>query len=231
MIEEQLGDRMRAVLADEPPLGFDPDELVDRAGRSRRQRRTTVAAAGAVLVVAVSAVVATSGGGDRGSRVGTSSTAPAACRDVEPGRVPPLNFPGSAAIVARLDAAVPGLVARHLPGVTVQPSETGMIAYDCPRNVGTLYPVAGANQTLVIDLIHAGDELDLAHDKYAGDAEYHLVAEDTAADGARFRTYGNSAGTVLIVVRFGLDGMITEASIGGMGTPVVDAAQLRALAG
>lgn len=239
MIEEELQDRMRAAVADEPPLGFDPDELVDRA--SRRRRRSTLAAVGAtggVLTVAVAAVLFT-GMPSEGTKVGTTvTTAPTVpiapvCTGVEAGTVPPLNFPGSEAIVARLDEAAPRAIAAHLPGVSVQPPEAGMLAYDCPPNVGNVYPLNGVDQRLVVYVVHARDELDLAHDQYAGDANYRLVGEETAPDGALLRTYENAradAGNMLVVVRFGPNGVITEAMLTGQGPLVVDRAALTALA-
>lgn len=243
MIEKHLADRMRSALTDEPPLGFDPDELVDRA---RRRRRSSFAAAGAaavVLAIAVTAAVTTRAGGsgnEVGAQVSTTPTAPdAACASVGPGERPPLNFPGSDPIVARLDEAAPSVIAAHLPGVSVQPSETGMIAYDCPPNVGTLYRVNGADQTVMLYLLHARGGLDLASDRYADNETYRLVSEESAPDGARIRIYeyraedaktGGGTGTGLLVVRFGLDGMVTEAGLSGTGTLVAGRAELVALA-
>ena len=246
MIEQQLADRMRAALADEPPLGFDPDELADRAGALRRRRRSAFAVGGAtaaVLAVAVTAVVAT---GDREPEIGSqvpTATSPApstpstprggGCRSVAPGSVPPLNFPGSAAIVARLDEAAPEAIAEHLPGVTVRPSETGMIAYDCPPNVGTVYPVTGADQSVMVYVVHGADALDLANDRYAEDGAYRLLGEETAGDGALVRAYEHrepGRGAVLVVVRFGPDGTVTEAAVSGQGALVADRAALTALA-
>jgi hypothetical protein len=241
VIEKQLTDHMNAVLADEPPLGFDPDELVGRAVRQRRRTIATVGTSGAVLVIAVATAVATGSTDARRSPVGTpsstSSSTPSTvlwpesvCVTEGSGSTPPLNFPGSLEIIARLDASAPAVIAAHLPGVTVQPSETGMIAYDCPPNVGTVYPVNGVDQSVMLYLIHARHQLDLAHDRYADNAAYQLVEETTAADGALIRTYRDETGTVLVVVRFGQDGMITEASVSGAGTLVANSAQLRALA-
>ena len=73
MNETQLEDRMHEALLDEPPLGFDPDEVVDRAVRLQRRRRLTLATAGAaagVLVLAAAAVVAT-GARSHEDQVGT----------------------------------------------------------------------------------------------------------------------------------------------------------------
>lgn len=223
MIEERLADRMRAVLADEPPLGFDPDEVVDRAVRLRRGRRSTVAAAAAVLAIAVAAAVVTTRS-EKGEVAVPPPRPDAPCQGVEPGRVPPLDFPGSAPIVARLNGSVPAVITTHLPGVSVQPSETGMIAYDCPPNVGTIYRVTGTEHSVMVYLIHARATLDLAHDRHAGDPTYQLTGDTTAADGARIRTY-RSPGD-LVAIRFGQDGMVTEVS--GQGVATID--QLTALA-
>ncbi len=239
MIEKQLEDRMHAAVADEPPLGFDPDDVVDQAIRRRGHRRSVLAATGsAVAVVALAAAaVATMGIGDQGPDVGTPTSAntPAGevCQSVAQGAVPPLNFNGSPEIVQRLDTSAPPAITRHLPGVAVKPSSTGMIAYDCPPNVGTVYELTDRAQSIMLYLIHARNELDLAHDRYANDELYELLSEGEAADGAHLRVYRNSAlqdAAVLVVVRFGLDGMITEASVSGLGPLAATPEQLRALA-
>ena len=38
MIEDRIAERFRAAMADEPPLGFDPDDVVTEAGRRLRRR-------------------------------------------------------------------------------------------------------------------------------------------------------------------------------------------------
>lgn len=62
MIEQQLAERFRAVVGDEPPLGIHPDELVDRLLRQRRRRQAI-----GVMAVATAAVagVTTFGGSQR----------------------------------------------------------------------------------------------------------------------------------------------------------------------
>src|SRR5882757_826010 len=55
MIEQQLSERFHTVFEDEPPLGFDPDQLVDDQRRGRRRRHAAVV--GAVLSVAAAAAV------------------------------------------------------------------------------------------------------------------------------------------------------------------------------
>lgn len=56
MIEEQLRDGLRAAVTQEPPLGFDPDELADTARRAAHRRRTAWATAAAATIVAVGAI-------------------------------------------------------------------------------------------------------------------------------------------------------------------------------
>ncbi len=56
MIEERLADHFQAALANEPPLGFDPDDVVDRAARTHRRRTTVLAASAATATVALAAV-------------------------------------------------------------------------------------------------------------------------------------------------------------------------------
>jgi hypothetical protein len=56
MNEEQLGDRFRRALADEPTLGFDPDDVVDRAVRATRRRSAMIGAATAAAAVVLGVV-------------------------------------------------------------------------------------------------------------------------------------------------------------------------------
>lgn len=66
MIEQQLRDGMQAAVTKEPPLGFDPDQVVDSVKRTTHRRRTAFAAAAAVVAVAAGSVTAVgllSGGG------------------------------------------------------------------------------------------------------------------------------------------------------------------------
>jgi hypothetical protein len=235
VIEKQLEDRMRSALTDEPPLGFDPDEVADRAGRRRRQRRATFGAAAGVLVLAVGAVVV--GGARGGQRTGigtqTSSTEGTVCQS--PGPEPTVNFPGSAATVARLDAAVPGLLAEHVSGVPFEKRiDGGNGAYDCPPTVDLSYAVrGGTGEFLSVTLIHRRDRLDLAGDHWTADPSHELVSDEPAADGARIRVYRNSEPnqqSSSVVLRFGADGMITEAYVIAAGDRTISEAQLTALA-
>ena len=74
MIEQQVADRFREAVAGEPPLGFDPDDVVDRAIKQGRRRKVVWAVAAATCVEA--AVVWAMSGIPGGS--GGGSVAPAA---------------------------------------------------------------------------------------------------------------------------------------------------------
>jgi hypothetical protein len=90
--ENQLRERMHAAVAGEPPLGFDPDELTDRAGKRQRQRRAILGATAATLVLAAGAV--TVGAVDQ---VGVGSRPP------------------SQACPQPMATLAPTLIRRHLP--------------------------------------------------------------------------------------------------------------------
>lgn len=51
MSEAELREGLRAAVGDEPPLNFDPDELIQRAQHARRRRRALVAVAVATLAL------------------------------------------------------------------------------------------------------------------------------------------------------------------------------------
>lgn len=100
MIEQQLRDGLHAAVTKEPPLGFDPDALVDDARRIAHRRRAAFAAAAAAAIVAagtVGAVAATRG---------LNARAP-----VEPGGLQPA--PSSADAVRKLGESL----TRALPVV------------------------------------------------------------------------------------------------------------------
>ena len=84
MSEEDVRDGLRGAVAGEPPLVFDPDELVETARRQTKRRRALVSVGVATTVVAVAAVAVPfalgiprgDGGVAVGSRPVTSSTTP-----------------------------------------------------------------------------------------------------------------------------------------------------------
>ena len=96
----ELETRLREVDVPEPPLGFDPDDVADRAARHVRRRRAgitgTLAAAAAVVAVAVFA------------------PGPSPVRPADP---PPRQSPPSLADQARIRQALTDAVTRLLPGV------------------------------------------------------------------------------------------------------------------
>jgi cytoskeletal protein RodZ len=76
VLEQQLTERFRAVVADEPPFALDPGELVDRLLR-RRRRRLGLATALGVVVVATIAVGGATVGASTGQRAADPPPAPA----------------------------------------------------------------------------------------------------------------------------------------------------------
>jgi len=231
-IEKRLTEDMHAALADEPPLGFDPDELADRAGRSRRRRRSaylTASAAAATTVLAAVAVVVGSHD-DAGRNTGTGTVTapasptsvpaakPAACQDTPPRKDPPLNFPGSAEVVERLDREVPEAVGERLPSDSIERTDP-MLAMDCPPTLVSGYFLGDIS--IALFLTHARPELDDTRDRYAG--AFPVADEFTAEDGALIRVYevAKGADQGLVVTRFGTDGMVAQASIAPRGSVAV----------
>lgn len=84
MIEQQVADRFQEAVADEPPLGFDPDDVIDRAIKRGRRRKVVwaVAAATVVEAVVVWAVAATPGADT--SQTAAARPAPAPAPVVQP---------------------------------------------------------------------------------------------------------------------------------------------------
>lgn len=88
MLEQQLAERFRAVVDDEPPLALDPDELVDRLRRTRRRRLGVAATLGVVMATTVAVGGAAAAGGLRPTaqapEVTIAATVPAGAHDVVP---------------------------------------------------------------------------------------------------------------------------------------------------
>lgn len=218
MIEQQIEDRLRAAVADEPPLGFDPDELVDRAVRLRRRRRSVLASVGATSAIALVAVaVVVTGRTDQSQVAATSPQPPPSATSSTaggcpgPGGVPPLGFPGSEAAVARLDEVAPQVVREHT-GTAFEPSETGMIAYDCPPNIGTVYGDQTGVGAVTLYLVHAENAIDLDVDlPYVTGA---VTSEETRGDGSVLRVHqaDTQVGVRFDVVHLRPDGVVVAAS-------------------
>jgi hypothetical protein len=82
VLEQQLAERFRAAVDDEPPFELDPDELVDRLLRSRRRRLGLATALGVVVVATIAvggaAVSGAAGGAPVGGAAAGQPTTPAA---------------------------------------------------------------------------------------------------------------------------------------------------------
>src|SRR5690349_7993634 len=119
MNEQQLAHRFRSAVEAEPPLGFDPDDVIDRAVLRQRHGRRMLASAGAAGVLLVTSVITTTvlsnqrtvDAGTAVDTVLTASQKPTGTPSKWPG------FPGSDQIVQRLQRIVPMVVAEHAPGV------------------------------------------------------------------------------------------------------------------
>ena len=96
MIEQQVADRFRDAVTDEPPLGFDPDDVIDRAIKRTRRRRVVwgVAAATMVEAVAVWALASTPGsaGHDQVQAGGQPSGSAPAPAEASPSPAPGFTF-------------------------------------------------------------------------------------------------------------------------------------------
>jgi hypothetical protein len=76
VLEQQLAERFRAVVDDEPPFVLDPDELVDRLLRGRRRRLGMATALGVVVVATIAVGGAAVGGASVGQRAASPPPAP-----------------------------------------------------------------------------------------------------------------------------------------------------------
>ncbi|MBP2339706.1 uncharacterized protein YcfJ [Saccharothrix coeruleofusca] len=108
MSEAELRECLRDAVADEPPLDFDPDALIERGEHLRKRRRALVAVG--VATLALTATVLTLPGvlgGQRSAQVAgpplitTAESAPSSA--VEVPQVTPTGIPGDAAKTARAE--------------------------------------------------------------------------------------------------------------------------------
>src|SRR5690242_18668115 len=124
MNEQQLAQRFLSAVEAEPPLGFDPDEVIDRAGLRQGRGRLGLGSAAAAVAVMVAAVAVLSGVQPSGApeiQVGTAPSGPAepsassspsspvpSDKHATPPTAEP-GFPGSAAILQALQQVGPVL--------------------------------------------------------------------------------------------------------------------------
>jgi hypothetical protein len=170
--EQTLTQEFERAVYDEPPLGFDPDQVVSRAGQRRHRRRTSMLAGGGVAAVALLAAVAAPllrGGSGAGEQVQTagSPTAqgpsdgkalwpPAGVTPVHPtdAQLSPLNssiaatlervLPKVAPDAGRLQITSHRVVQLHVGGLETNPSALGAdaTAHVGPTDKGYLVDVA-----------------------------------------------------------------------------------------
>jgi hypothetical protein len=218
MIEQQLAERFRAAVADEPPLAFDPDETVDRAARGQRRRYAVIATAASTATVALAAVAVFGVAGDPNGQVGPAQTdrqSATSDRPVPPSPLgtpmpsgapdmprtgknapvppsPPASFPGSAKVIAELKKIGPKLLAHYIPGLAFDFEGTPWLAspQGAPKGVLATYLVSGTkNSYVTLAVIHEKDHLDLAGDPAAAGGYGNLVSDTTNADGSHVRVY------------------------------------------
>jgi hypothetical protein len=234
MIEERIADRFRAAVADEPPLGFDPDDVVTKAARLRRRNRAVAGSALVTTGLAVAATVfATDPGGVPAAGPGSGAagwvspapsgpggalapSAPSAQPGSEKPDVPqstgPATFPGSDAAVARLRVVIPAVLAERVPGLTFIEPDGGDLAVEPKgRLIGGAYRASGTKRRYVgVWVAHDGDTLDLGKDPATAGGWGPLLGESTLPDGSRLRVYGQSGAGAqsLTVLHFRADGVI-----------------------
>jgi hypothetical protein len=114
--EKQLTESMSLAALDEPPLGFDPDTVIDQVIR-RRRRTVLVASSGTTAVLVAVAAVAFGGMGPQ--RLGPA-TSPAPSPPSNPLVVgDPDMSPGPCPL--SMPEVVPPLLAEHFPDVEFDP--------------------------------------------------------------------------------------------------------------
>ncbi len=115
MDEQMLAREFTAAVRTEPPLGFDPDEVVTRVARRRHRRRAVLLACAGVVVAAAAAVVVSPG-----SRVPAEPASPAVSPRIEPSAGDRWWPPGTGEIPQPTDARISARgprIAEHLETV------------------------------------------------------------------------------------------------------------------
>jgi hypothetical protein len=224
MIEDRLAERLKAAVAAEPPLGFDPFEVVTEAVRRRKRRQAAGATAlvtGGVALAAV-AVFATSGTArvpvgtnPSGSSVVETTTPDKKNQPTDPQTQP--SFPGSAEAVVQLGQVIPEVLRDQAPGFAFdQPAGGALQVSVNPRAIGCAYPATGTTHRYVsVTVSHEHDQLDLVGDPAAGGNWGPLVSDTPQQDGSHIRVYDYDDGDgtlALTVVHLRVDGVIVLAS-------------------
>ncbi|TDV42153.1 hypothetical protein [Actinophytocola oryzae] len=226
MIEDRLAEEFRSAVTGEPPLGFDPDDVVTEAAHRRRRRLAAGATAFATggVALAAAAVFATSGmAGSSDVRVGAgpsgsvvSTTPPGEGKPAEsmPPSTPP-TFPGSDEVVANLGQVIPAVLHDRVPGLEFTEPDSGpLMVVDGRRGVGGAYLVSGTTHRYVtVFVYHDKDTLDLVGDPAASGGWGPLLSDTPQQDGSHLRVYGLGGGDSqgLTVLHLRTDGVIVQA--------------------
>jgi hypothetical protein len=217
MIEERLTERFHNAVAGEPPLGFDPDEVVTEAGRRRRRRQavgTTALATGAVALAAA-AVFATSVPSQVSAGANPPTSSVPSGKDVAVEPSPASSFRGSDGVVANLGQVIPQVLRERVPGLVFDEPDSGeLMVTDGRHGVGGAYRAGGTTHRYVtVFVYHDRDELDLAGDPAAGGGWGSLVSDTPQQDGSHVRVYqfGDDTDRGLAVVHLRTDGVIVQA--------------------
>lgn len=137
MLEQQLTERFRAVVADEPPLRLAPDELVDRLLRRRRRRLGAATAMGVVVVATIAVGGAALGGpATGGAALGGAATGPQRTASAPPAPTA-VTAPAHVTIAATVPAGSYDLVAEQRKQESVR-SVSDFLVDAVPTDRGTL---------------------------------------------------------------------------------------------
>lgn len=239
MIEQQLTDRMRAAVLDEPPLGFDPDEVVGLANRRRRQRVLASASVAATVAVLVG-VVATLVAGTPDDKGTATDPAPGpeviTCGSVDFDGSSPRAFPDARRTAEQLNTVLPRLLDEHTSGWKFEPVHDGMRRVGCtPALLGSFKPTDD-DWTIAVRLSHKHDRLTPSDDRYdpSGDERESGLMAEVYRDGSRIRVYRDSdeygvATTVRAGTRLDPDGFAVELTVSDGGVGVLSSEEMTAL--
>jgi hypothetical protein len=208
MIEQYLAERMQSAVTAEPPLGFDPDDVVDRAARHSVRRRATAAVALGTAALAVAVIAATP--------TPVTTTQPASPTSTSTWTEPVDS--AHASVARRLSEVGPQVIAAYAPGVKVGDPEIPASDHFPPMVVAT-YPVMGVtDQYIAFSVVQSGRGLNLEGILAVADAQIEVSA-DMDADGALMMVFRSGTGHTLTVVVARPNGTVVAASATG---PVVN---------
>ena len=204
MIEQQMSERMHDAVLDEPPLGFDPVDVVTRAAtRQRRRRAMTATVAATVAAVATVSIVGFGSGAEPVSSANRQPATTFSC---------PADQSASDGMWSELLAAVGVVVAERAPDSglsTTEPMGMGV------NGAGDECDLAVAMQVPGADPVPEQFQVNVAnHDSFTGDPAYQQQSESTLPDGTVVRVYHQNPeplGEVVTVAHFRHGGTVVSA--------------------